>query len=341
MNTNTEYCTPCELPFAAQNQTNVEAESCPVCFTEEGLRKLNGCGHSICGDCETNLKRTPGQFTETLGLSVKYIKCPLCRQTEKKTYEQLEAELIYYRDRRPRELVEVPVLRPQQVFNINEPTIVESQVAVIRALRERMRHLDGLNRLTDIPEREAIVTELSYIQRNWSYAVRAYDIQHQREQLRLAEEEVNELIARRDLLIAREPNPELRAVLQTEAARADTSGASEITEETRTAARALVARGGISTVDLDGTPRTQNEMYAVALRSVLEQRQRQQAAAVERDNARRFALAGVAVGAGRTNRQRLRCVNFGCETPAPTQRRCPNHINVPCCRRCNTCDDCP
>lgn len=246
MNTNTETCVPCELPFAAQNQTKVETESCPVCFTEEGLRKLNGCGHSICGDCEYGLKRTLGQFTETPGLSVKYIKCPLCRQTEKKTYEQLEAEVAYYRDRRPRELVEVPVVRPQIVFNINEPAIVASQVAVIRALRTRLTQLGELNRLTDIPERESIVTELSYIQRNWTYAVRAYD---------------NEVLRNRNT-------------------------------------------------------------------------------GVDRDTALRFALAGMAVPQ-RNVRTRWRCTTEGCTTPAPTQRRCPNHANVACCRRCDTCYMCP
>lgn len=250
MNTNTEICVPCELPFAAQNQTKVETESCPVCFTEEGLRKLNGCGHSICGDCDARLKTTPGQFTETLGLSVKYIKCPLCRQTEKKTYEQLEAEVAYYRSRpHPQQIT---ILRPQIVFNVNEPAIVASQVAVIRALRTRLTQLGELNRLTDIPERESIVTELSYIQRNWTYAVRAYD---------------NEVLRNRNT-------------------------------------------------------------------------------GVDRDTAIRFALAGMAVPqterrVARTTRTRWRCTTEGCTTPAPTQRRCPNHANVACCRRCDTCYMCP
>lgn len=34
------------------------------------------------------------------------------------------------------------------------------------------------------------------------------------------------------------------------------------------------------------------------------------------------------------------CRNHGCETPKPTQRRCPNHPDTPCCKRCEACQVC-
>jgi len=75
-------------------------DSCPVCLNEENaLRKLNGCDHPICTDCENQIKATPNQFTE-LKTKIKLIKCPLCRAFEKPHYHHLEEELNWYRNNR-------------------------------------------------------------------------------------------------------------------------------------------------------------------------------------------------------------------------------------------------
>jgi len=276
---NTEICVTCEptLPFAAQTLKE-EAVSCPVCFTEEGLRELNGCGHSICGDCENSLKRTPGQYTETLGLSVKYIKCPLCRQYEKKTYEQLEAEVIYYRDRIPNDRV--------RLLTIQDIYYEEARInARIVQLRNR----------------------------------------------------------RNDLLIASGARPDAAQGIATAITTADHQlTAEQITQR----ANALLADDRVNPLEIDGTPRNPAQMferaYSIAERQLREERratrqasrQAAQQAALDAENARRM-------GAGRSIRPRVRCRNAGCRTPAATQRLCPNHATIPCCRRCNTCDDCP
>jgi len=169
MTSKTELCTPCDLPFAAQNQTSPEVDSCPICFTEEGLRKINGCGHHICDDCTNSLKTSPGQFTETLGLSVKYVKCPLCRQYEKKTYEQLEAEVIYYRDRAP-----INGYQPATPSLEEDIQRSDERLATLIALRER-RRLDQ--------ERLARVLSITDRREAGRLARRLTNIQTRREQL--------------------------------------------------------------------------------------------------------------------------------------------------------------
>jgi hypothetical protein len=255
MNSTTEYCAPCDLPFAAQNQTKVEAESCPVCFNEEGLRKINGCGHLICGDCETNLKRTPGQFKETLGLSVKYIKCPLCRQTEKKTYEQLEAEVIYYRDRAP--------------INGYQPTTPSLEEEIQRS-NERLATLIALRDRRILEQERLARVQLNTAQREaGTLARRLADIQVRREQL-----------------LARTDNPILREHIQNET---DQEQVNVMNAERRAARQAT-----------DTPP-----------------------AAAQRP-------------------RRIRCSGdgYGCTTVAFTQRRCPTHVDTPCCQRCVRCPVC-
>ena len=107
-------------------------ESCPVCFGDDvAIRKLKGCGHSICVGCKNNLKKTSNQhilnnFNQTL------VKCPMCRAIEKPSYQQLEQQVqrlldeIAYKNRRIVQLCDghlasvvqpTPVVppRPQQV----------------------------------------------------------------------------------------------------------------------------------------------------------------------------------------------------------------------------------
>jgi len=49
---------------------------------------------------------------------------------------------------------------------------------------------------------------------------------------------------------------------------------------------------------------------------------------------------GVKVGGGGGGVQRRPCRNPDCETPKPTQRRCPHHEDTPCCKRCDRCRVC-
>lgn len=43
---------------------------------------------------------------------------------------------------------------------------------------------------------------------------------------------------------------------------------------------------------------------------------------------------------GYENQARPRCLTQTCNTPRGTQRKCPNHRGVPCCRVCDTCFIC-
>jgi len=43
---------------------------------------------------------------------------------------------------------------------------------------------------------------------------------------------------------------------------------------------------------------------------------------------------------GFENQARPRCLTRNCNTPRGTQRKCPNHRGVPCCRVCDTCFIC-
>lgn len=43
---------------------------------------------------------------------------------------------------------------------------------------------------------------------------------------------------------------------------------------------------------------------------------------------------------GFENQARPRCLTRNCQTPRGTQRKCPNHHGVPCCRVCDTCFIC-
>lgn len=68
-------------------------EQCPVCFNDDitSLKPLNGCGHSLCGDCKTSLKKQNNQ--RVIKHDVTLVKCPLCRAIEKPTCEDLEKQI--------------------------------------------------------------------------------------------------------------------------------------------------------------------------------------------------------------------------------------------------------
>jgi len=76
-------------------ETLLEPEPCPVCFNDDlsSLKRLNGCGHSVCGDCKTGLYAAQNQFKtstqilkkEKKKIIMKLLKCPICRTVEKPT----------------------------------------------------------------------------------------------------------------------------------------------------------------------------------------------------------------------------------------------------------------
>jgi len=83
--------------------------TCPVCFGEDNLKKLNGCGHEVCTDCEGRIKQQTlygqNQVRTFNAMKIdgnrvefetqKFIKCPLCREFEKPSYSDLEAQINY------------------------------------------------------------------------------------------------------------------------------------------------------------------------------------------------------------------------------------------------------
>lgn len=73
--------------------------SCPVCLeTPQEFKTLFGCGHKVCLPCEENLKNTTHQHRMNDVLKKKFAKCPICRAFEKPCYEDLEKELVFWRD---------------------------------------------------------------------------------------------------------------------------------------------------------------------------------------------------------------------------------------------------
>ena len=75
-------------------------EPCPVCFNDDlsSLKQLNGCGHSVCGDCKRGMYTVQNQFVNWMKvfrkdnkrIILKLMKCPICRTIEKPTLELLE-----------------------------------------------------------------------------------------------------------------------------------------------------------------------------------------------------------------------------------------------------------
>jgi hypothetical protein len=131
-------------------------ESCPVCFGDDvAIRKLKGCGHSICVGCKNNLKKTNNQhilnnFNQTL------VKCPMCRAIEKPSYQQLEQQVlrlldeIAYKNRRIVQLCDgrlasvVPPTPPVPVIDLvgprpATPGEVVALLGLARAPRTRTR----------------------------------------------------------------------------------------------------------------------------------------------------------------------------------------------------------
>ena len=73
--------------------------SCPVCLeTPQEFKTLSGCGHKVCLPCEEQLKNTHHQHKLNDVLKKKFVKCPICRAFEKPCYEELEKELVFWKD---------------------------------------------------------------------------------------------------------------------------------------------------------------------------------------------------------------------------------------------------
>jgi hypothetical protein len=84
-------------PLPAAQEEDVP--SCPVCLeTPQEFKTLYGCGHKVCVPCEEMLKNTIHQHKVNDVLKKKFVKCPICRAFEKPCYEELEKELIFWKD---------------------------------------------------------------------------------------------------------------------------------------------------------------------------------------------------------------------------------------------------
>lgn len=119
--------------MTTQPRANNERESCPVCFNDDisCLKRLRGCGHSICGDCKNNLTKTNNQYVSQMLFAgrnhcrVVSVKCPMCRAIEKPSYQVLETHIS---------------LLKKHIKDI-EAKLLDTQVIEIQ-LRERVRKLE-------------------------------------------------------------------------------------------------------------------------------------------------------------------------------------------------------
>jgi hypothetical protein len=99
------------LPMTSLPETTPHEEECPVCLEHPtqvmklahsggGFKTINGCGHKLCWGCVSSTIITPGQYMTNAAIGNKrFIKCPMCRSFDKPSYEDLEKERDYYRDR--------------------------------------------------------------------------------------------------------------------------------------------------------------------------------------------------------------------------------------------------
>lgn len=119
--------------MTTQPRANIEREPCPVCFNDDisSLKRLRGCGHSICGDCKNNLTKTNNQYVSQMFFAgrnhcrVISVKCPICRSIEKPSYQVLETQIS---------------LLKKHIKDI-EAKLLDTQVIEIQ-LRERVRKLE-------------------------------------------------------------------------------------------------------------------------------------------------------------------------------------------------------
>jgi hypothetical protein len=75
---------------------NQEPEDCPICLCETAKSEqsiINGCGHMICKTCEPNTRKT--QQTKDRENLLPVLKCPMCRQPEEPSAEQLKDRIRY------------------------------------------------------------------------------------------------------------------------------------------------------------------------------------------------------------------------------------------------------
>jgi hypothetical protein len=117
--------------MTTQPRANNEREPCPVCFNDDisSFVRLRGCGHSICGDCKNNLKKTNNQYVSQMLFAGRHrctvvsVKCPMCRAIEKPSYQVLETQIS---------------LLKKHIKDV-EAKLVEKQVIEIN-LREQLRN---------------------------------------------------------------------------------------------------------------------------------------------------------------------------------------------------------
>lgn len=65
------------------------AIECPICLEETTNYMITQCNHTICSVCIEGLKNNENQHKFNGVLNKKYIKCPLCREFEKYSYDDL------------------------------------------------------------------------------------------------------------------------------------------------------------------------------------------------------------------------------------------------------------
>jgi len=84
-----------EAPAAQEEDDS----SCPICLeTPLEFKTISGCGHKVCLPCEESLKNTIHQHKLNDVLKKKFVKCPICRSFEKPNYEDLEKEVVFWKD---------------------------------------------------------------------------------------------------------------------------------------------------------------------------------------------------------------------------------------------------
>ena len=93
------------------DEMNIEEETCPICLEVPSAEatalhgkkfyKINGCGHELCWECEPRVRTMGHDYSRPKipELNETLLKCPICRATEKPSYEQLERLVEHLRSR--------------------------------------------------------------------------------------------------------------------------------------------------------------------------------------------------------------------------------------------------
>ncbi len=147
--------------MTTQPTANIEREPCPVCFNDDisSLKRLKGCGHSICGDCKKNLTKTNNQFVRKAFFAGRHsctiisVKCPICRAIEKDNHvvlqslitvlkahvHDIEAKLL------EKQVIEINLREQLRNLSRNPPTIPRAEVIDLVEPAPRANTSNGLD----------------------------------------------------------------------------------------------------------------------------------------------------------------------------------------------------